>query len=775
MYRLLTLFSLLSSTVFGQVANSEGPISWRTTTAPEELSHHYIAKGFDAKKIAAEDAENDQRKDQPWRFGYKYDTDIQLSDGAFEILPNGDRLWKYQISCPGALSINLLLENYLLPEGATLHLYDNQRTNFVGAYTSANNRSDGMLGTELVHGSSIIVEYFEPSTALFSGNFSIQSIVHGYRSLDPIQQELSKALDDAGDCHYDVACTLGNGWEDEIRAVAMIIVNGNGVCSGALINNACEDGRPLLLSANHCLTSSTSNWAFRFNWKAAPGSETCAQVGTTVDSGPPYDQTANGATVLANGTAADFLLLELDQLTPTQILDWNLFFVGWDRSDSETLTNGTIIHHPKGDVMKISRESDAPYHNTISNTSVWWIDQYELGVTEGGSSGAPLFDQNHHLVGQLFGGTASCSGTNPNGNSDYYGRFGIAWTNGLDTILGSAICGSPIVVDGWEPDAPDVFDDANLQFIAAPNGDLCSGTFTPEIILRNAGDNNLTSCTLHYAVDGGTELTQNWSGNLSPNGFEYVTLTTMSAPSGSHTFHAYTTSPNGTADPNTVNDSLSINFTLAAYTAETHILIETDCYGYETAWELKDLNNNLVASGGNALVPPGGIQTALSSDPYSYGNEITIDEKLCLTEGCYVFTIYDDWGDGLEGTSQFGCNVDGNYTITDEFGVVGSLQNVAFGNSETITICVEKVGIEEDQMSLYEVFPNPTNSLLQISGTNNISFEGEQYRIIDNTGHVIQHGLLLSDQINVSSLASGSYFLSVGALFMPPVKFVVLH
>lgn len=775
MHRLLfALVILIPIFGLGQTTDLGGPKGFNSNST-KKFAFGWKAKGFDLEKVRAEDAINDQSKEQPWRFGYKYDTDISIVDEALYLeFADGGKLWEYTVSCPGAQSINLLFENFNLPEGAQIYLYDVNRTNYVGAYTSLNNRPDGMLGTELVHGESIIVEYYEPAEVDFQGTFTISSVIHGYRSLDPIQAELSKALNDSGDCQYDVECPLGNGWENEIRSVAMIIVNGNGICTGALMNNTCEDGRPLLLSANHCLTSSTSNWAFRFNWKTQPGSETCATLGTSIDPGPPYDQTANGATVLANGTEADFLLLEIDNLTPTNVLDWNLYFSGWDRSDAEVIENATCIHHPKGDVMKISREENAPYHNTISNTSVWWIDQYEMGVTEVGSSGSPLFDQNHRIVGQLYGGIAACAGTNPNSGYDYFGRLGVAWNYGLDTILAPTACGDALVVDGWEPDAPVVLDDANLQFIITPQGTICDDKVIPEVILRNAGDNNLTSCVISWSLDGGTVNSQNWTGDLATNEYEYVTLPEIISTGGLHTLTVYSDQPNGNVDNNTVNDTNSVEFTFVPNTAETHIVISTDCYGYETAWEVQDTGNNTIASGGNPGVPPGGNQTALSSDPYSYGNETVIDEQLCLAEGCYTFIIYDDWGDGLEGSSQFGCDTDGSYTISDEVGVVGSMQNVAFGTSESIVFCVEKAGVEEFESVPFVLYPNPAQTTISVSWSTSIPSEGLHYVITDISGKVVMSGVYSNSSIDIATLSQGMYRLQFDTYSTVPVPFTVL-
>ena len=98
------------------------------------------------------------------------------------------------------------------------------------------------------------------------------------------------------------------------------------------------------------------------------------------------------------------------------------------------------IHHPSGDIMKVSRDDDSPLKGSINfngdpTTQVWAIsgsgygngNGWDVGVTEGGSSGSALFDQNGRIFGQLAGGSAACSGTNDNGGYDVYGRFGVSW------------------------------------------------------------------------------------------------------------------------------------------------------------------------------------------------------------------------------------------------------------------------------------------------------------------------------------------------------------
>jgi hypothetical protein len=766
--RILQIISVLflSGFAFGQVTELGGPLGWANQSNFKTIDAVQTMPKIDLKALEAEDIINDATKDAPWRFGYKFETNIRLEKNSnnWNELPNGDRVWRTEIKCVNALSINLILSNLFIPEGSYLYLYDKEKTNRVGAYTSRNNREDGLLSTELIIGDDIIVEYFEPLAVKNQGRFTISNVIHGYRSVGIIQDQLEKGINDSGDCHYDINCPLGNGWENEARSAAMIVVNGNGICSGALINNTCEDGRPLILTANHCMSSGTTTWSFRFNWASPSGTESCASVLGSTDPGLPYDQTANGATVLANGTQSDFLLLEADNMTLADATAWNLFYAGWNHDDNTIITEATCIHHPVGDVMKITREEDIPFHSVGGGAQVWWVSDWEFGTTQGGSSGSPLFDQNHRIVGQLFGGQAGCAGTSPNQLFDYYGRLGVSWDLGVSAHLAPAACGQALVVDGWDPNGALQFDDASAQSISSPEVSICGLTFEPEVAIRNAGDNNLTECILTYNIDGGTDLTYNWTGLLGPNDSETIVLPGMNSTDGVHTFNAFTSDPNATFDSNTGNDTVSKTFTLFANSVATFINISTDCFGYETAWELSDAGSVLVASGGNQSIGTGGNQTASTNDFGAYGSEQTITEKYCLAVGCYDFIIFDDWGDGLEGSSQASCTTDGNYTITSASGFVfASMQNAAFDVFETNDFCVTAdAGLDGLSLDDFQLYPNPSGGLINISLTavfqSNFNLE-----IWDLSGRLIRTMQLKDNMttVDLSSVSQGTYFFTV--------------
>ena len=679
-FTILFLF-FFSISLHSQTIDLGQPNGWNGRIITKKNIPVKVMSRFNQSLINSEDVINDALKDRPWRFGYKYDVNYSTKNsGIWTTLPNGDKLWQLSIECKNALTINLILENYYLPKGAYLYLYDEDRTNKVGAYTSINNKEDGELGTELVHGEKIIVEYFEPVNVKNNGRFNISNVIHGYRSLNHVQKGLIKALNSSGDCNIDVNCPLGNGWDNEIRSVAMIVVGGSGICTGALVNNTCNDGTPYFLTANHCLGGSTGSWAFRFNWQSPPGTQSCATTVGSVDPGPPYDQTANGATTLVSSAASDFALLEITNMTISTAQNWNCFYAGWDASDLTTVTQATCIHHPSGDVKKICRENDAPFHSNNAGAATWYITQWEQGVTEPGSSGSPLFDQNHRIIGQLYGGAAACSGTVNNGQYDYYGRMGVSWNNGIDNYLSPSSCGSPLLTnDGWDPNTPTLPDDAGVSAVASPSGQYCVDNFNPEITIRNYGTNNITSLTINYDIDGVNIISYPWTGNLVPGATENIILPNMISISGSHTFNAITTLPNGNIDSNPLNDAGSSNFSTTIGGQDILLEINTDCWGSDVSWTIEDLNSNILASGGSYPDVTGGQYHA---------------ENFCLPLGCFDFIINDSYGDGMNGSQWFGCNVDGNYTITDVSSATVLASTIApnadYGNQEINNFCVSQ-------------------------------------------------------------------------------------
>lgn len=747
----LMLFLLFSIDMQAQTAKLGTPRSWSLKNSDmREVSMHSMPS-FDLDAQLQLNAINEANKIGPWKFGYEHQVNIGLYNGGSWIqLPNGDRIWRVIFRSESAISMNVLFDKFALPEGAQVYIYDEAKTQYEGAYTAANNNEDEMLGTNLLEGNSLVVEYFEPAAVAGLGKLNIGTVIHGYKSLSLYAQRLLKGLNDSGNCNNDVKCPLGNGWENQINSVAIIIVGGSGACTGVLVNNVTQNETPYFLTANHCGNSGFGNWVFRFNWDSPVAR--CAVNQNSTDPGAPYNQ-VNGAVRRSNSAGSDFALLQLNS-TPTGAV----YYAGWNRGTTAA-TQTTGIHHPSGDVKKISRENNPVTAIAWSGAQSWRVANWDSGTTEPGSSGSPLFDQNQRVVGQLFGGSAACSGLSNNGSPDYYGRFDISWTGGgtnatrLSNWLDPSATGA-LTLDGYDPNATGLTVDAGLSQVLNLSGTYCNqNTFIPEITLRNFGSATITSAVIRYNLNGTANTNSNWSGNLAPGATTTVTMPSISiTTNGANTYNAEVTTVNGQVDSNAVNNNISSSFNVILSGQNADLSLRTDCWGSETSWR--------ILSGSTVIY---------SSPSYPDGTPTFYISTLCLSVGCYTFEITDSYGDGLFGSSLPSCGQDGNYYILSPVGdTLVTMTTADFGSSATHNFCITAPTSVDASMSLVndvKIFPNPTGAEFTVSLSLNdvvdVELEihnalGQMLKRVKNVG-ASNYNL----NIDLSNEAAGMYFVKV--------------
>jgi len=422
MKKILLLLLFLPTVVFSQVTNEGRPLSWESDNSDIDKIE---LPSFDLQKLIEEDKENDIKGGKPWRFGYEHTVDIGMQNhGEWKNLSDGSRYWITNVSSEGAKTLNFIFDEFYIPEGGKLYFYNKERTDLLGAYTHTQNREDMLFGSWLVDGDNVYIEYFEPSNKIGQGKLHISKAIHGYRSVNDFKNN-HKNLNSSGACNLDVDCTIGTDFDplkDELKKSVGMIVLGSGFCTGSLVNNTNNDQSPYFLTADHCLGGNVGSWAFRFNWRSP--NPVCAS--NTNSQNGAFDQTASGAVIRANNQASDFALLEITAPLPSS---WDLVWNGWDVStDVASYTVG--IHHPSGDIMKVCRDDDSPQSIAANGQNLWLINEWETGVTEPGSSGSPLFNQDGRVIGVLTAGAAACNGTVNNGEFDVYGRLNHAWNNG---------------------------------------------------------------------------------------------------------------------------------------------------------------------------------------------------------------------------------------------------------------------------------------------------------------------------------------------------------
>jgi hypothetical protein len=175
---------------------------------------------FDVNKLLAEDEIN-KGLDLPYRFGYAFMVDFDMQNsGTWSEVENG-RIWSLKIVSKGAYSINLAYNKFYLPKNSRLYIYNEEKSVLQGPFTSENNTKDGTFSSDLIQGSAIILEYFEPDSIKESPDISISKIVHAYRNLFPTS---TKGFGSSGSCNIDVNCPEGDAWQNESNAVAMILI-----------------------------------------------------------------------------------------------------------------------------------------------------------------------------------------------------------------------------------------------------------------------------------------------------------------------------------------------------------------------------------------------------------------------------------------------------------------------------------------------------------------------------------------------------------------------
>jgi hypothetical protein len=256
-------------------------------------------------------------------------------------------------------------------------------------------------------------------------------------------------------------------------------------------------------------------------------------------------------------------------MNSTPPASYNVFYAGWNNGTTPA-DSVTAIHHPSGDIKKCSRASNpvtaSSYDAGNGTAQTWQIGQWTDGVTESGSSGSPLFDQNKRIIGQLYGGPSAC-GVSTADLTDHYGRFCVSWDTGstpqtrlhdwLDPGNTNAVTN-----DGYDPNVAHFSLDASVMSIASPGAELCSNSITPSVIIRNSGRTTLTYFTLNYHVDSGTDSVYVWNGTLDSLQTITVNLSTIALGYGAHTFYVSVSDPNHGADENTANDSLHASFVI---------------------------------------------------------------------------------------------------------------------------------------------------------------------------------------------------------------------
>jgi hypothetical protein len=426
-YFITITLAFLSISGHGQISRGGSPMlpylqkkAYNTYKLSEQAIKHEIENIFDQGQ------NEDDRKNYVIAVDQKVDLSPENS-GNWIDTNKGIRIWRLEIFSKDAKGLSLFFEDFKLERDVMIFLYDPELDVILGGFNHQNNKKYGFLQTAFVPGERIIIEMQVKGSKGSYGKFSIGSVSHAFVDVFGTGGERDGFYGTSGFCQRDVSCSEGDEWQLQRRAVCRVFykveLNRTEICSGSLINNTAEDGKPYFYTANHSIGNGfeASTAVFYFGYEA----QNCE--GEDVDA----IFTISAADIVATSDSLDFSLLLLSDNPPES---YKPYFAGWSLSEDPPMKS-VAIHHPRGDVKKISVDNDPALveyqledpplfvtQEPIKN-SMWRVESWETGATEGGSSGSPLFNDEKLIVGNLRGGVSDCFIP----ENDYFSKFYLHW------------------------------------------------------------------------------------------------------------------------------------------------------------------------------------------------------------------------------------------------------------------------------------------------------------------------------------------------------------
>jgi len=741
----------------------------------------------DLSVLAAEDILRD-KQGVLYRIGVALPAHLTTQNaGHWTTNTDGSRTWQMVVSAPGAEALSYLFEKFILHGGSTLRIQNLGGQDVHPLLTSADVEAHQMQNAALCGGSKHVLTLTEPANTTPSEIY-IDRVMYNYRSTG---FEVEEKINESDPCEVNINCSpVGDAWQDEKRGVARIyVVEGAqaGWCSGSLINNTAQDCKPYFLTALHCGVSATAanmnQWKFYFRYEAAA----CTNP-TTVGSLASYFVTgclriADAADGGGN-SGSDFLLVKLGNannentvINNLKSANLNAYWNGWNASTSPT-TGGVSIHHPAGDIKKISTFSG----NTVSTQwgsatgshwrVTWTANTNGHGVTEGGSSGSPLFDNTGNIIGTLTGGGSFCTALSA---PDQYGKMAFHWTNNGTTAIEQ--------LKPW-------LDPANLNVLVFGGAaDPCTTT-TPVAPVANfvASATSITPGTAVSFTDLSTGIPTSWAWTVSPTtGWSYAGGSNASSQNpqivfntvGQYTLSLTATNAQG-SDVETKNNYIVVAQVTGPCTASAV------CDEYIASVSFNTINNTSTC-GTNGYSNFTSTSTSLAQ-----GTAYTLTITPAIVNNTQASAYTDDeiaaW---IDFNNDFDFNDAGeqvayvvvatgwtntfNVTIplTSYTGAVRMRVRISYKPDGAITPCgpssygetedysiniTSGAGIHDNPLELIQMYPNPAQELLHID-LKNLS-ENSLIEILDINGKVWMQSTGIAGQINtigIANLASGLY------------------
>jgi hypothetical protein len=269
-------------------------------------------------------------------------------------------------------------------------------------------------------------------------------------------------------------------------------------------------------------------------------------------------------------------------------------------------------------------------------------------------------------------------------------------------------------------------DDAYVRSIEDIVTTCNTTSIAPVVEIQNLGQNTINSLDIEYTINGDAH-TYTWTGELPA-----LHTVTVDLPDTGFTMQPTNTLvvsvPN---DDDNSNNEDTLSFDDVPHgTKDVTMVLQTDGYGNETFWRLKNSAGQTIYHGG------------------PYGNNETITETFDLDADCYSFKLIDSYGDG--GAIA---------TLTDNQGNVVFNEGPDFGNQISRQFTSNgQLGVEDQELQGISIYPNPASTVLNVKNAENANIQ--VYNILGQEV-MAKTGIAMDEQLNVSNFQAGTYFIKI--------------
>lgn len=365
-----------------------------------------------------------------------------LNSGRKGYNDKGRFTWQVAIEGKGAKALQLYFSRFEMPKGGELFIISPETGEVKGAFGAHNNTEQKVLAIAPMRGERLIIHYEAPEGTEELPLLTLGNVSYCFRTMGehPTDGMYNTSAEPWFKGVYPCAPNVVNydNVEDIGRSLVLMVVRGRVVCSGALINNSRRDGTAYVLTASHCMNGSfkyPNNESYRnesarqtvffFNFRSPIGNRLVRGI---------EEQSLSGAKIIAWDEKKDLCLLRITGLQPEEVdsrcgipASYRPYFSGWNKGKHTPPYIG--LHHPTASIARYNECKQnirlAPFSaGVVTWDNVHWhVREWDKGTTAGGSSGSPLYDSQHRIIGALSGGISNCK----NPINDYYYALSTCW------------------------------------------------------------------------------------------------------------------------------------------------------------------------------------------------------------------------------------------------------------------------------------------------------------------------------------------------------------